>query len=86
MKNYHLNVETLKNGQARPYQDSFYEYRITDLSEPALSQYQMLEFCNHLKKSYPADKMPDPFAGRRNQFFEVEPRVWEYKVQTEFTG
>jgi hypothetical protein len=86
MKNYHLNVETLQSGQAKPYQDSFYRYRIEDKSEPALSKYLMLDFCMSLKRSYPADKIPDPFAGRRIKFFEAEPRVWEYEVRSEFTG
>ena len=86
MRKYNLEVETIQAGQAGRGADSFYHYFIADTSEPALNKTDMRKFCkNFLRIGYPADDMPNPFAGEIVKF-EQNGNTWEYKVREEFTG
>jgi len=92
--NYVFDVNCLEAGQRGAYQDSFYSYEVTsDRPED-----EVRAFCMHvLKKSYPKDKMPNPFSGELLEFtnitnnksslpFESCVNTYKYRVRNEYTG
>ena len=91
---YVFKVACLEAGQRGPYQDSFYSYEVTS----DRSEFEVKTFCmNILKKSYPIDKMPSPFAGELLEFknitnnkpstpFKSCVNTYKYMVRNEYTG
>ncbi len=93
-KNYIFNVKCLAAGQKAPYQDRFYSYEVTS----DRLEHEVKAFCMHvLRKSYPKDKMPNPFAGELLEFrnltnrksklpFESCDNTYLYRTREEYTG
>lgn len=96
MQTYKFDVETIESGQRRPYEDSYYSYKVIS-NEP---EYIVKTFCMKvLKSSYKKEDMPNPFAGEllefkkitnnnegRDYLDEIKPETYSYKVKTEYTG
>jgi|GEM_PF-6394886 len=81
-----FKIETLQAGQRYPYADSIYEYRITDLANVKRDRDAVLEFCQHVQKSYPCDEMAHPFLPKLRELRDTGDGVWIYHVVKQYAG
>jgi len=91
---YKFSIKCLAAGQKSAYQDSFYSYEVTS-DRP---EYEVKAFCMHvLRKSYPKNEMPNPFAGELLEFTNLTNKKPEfpfgscentylYRTREEYTG